>query len=186
MARFTGDRRLVQAIIDGVAEMLRVHADRGWFDGHDLVHWLNENRNPERNDLYDLYHDCVDPEMTADQQIGKFLYTLGQIKTGERLSERRISRTGAPANRDGACTVPIWEASSRSKDALEAAREEWLSAADQRDQLRYQAIPPVEDDWLTRITGAFKDDPEFEKVLEYGREFRRSDRPEDEEGKAES
>lgn len=31
--------------------------------------------------------------------------------------------------------------------------------------------------WLEQITGSFKDDPIFDEVLAYGREFRDSDRP---------
>jgi hypothetical protein len=31
--------------------------------------------------------------------------------------------------------------------------------------------------WLERITGSFKDEPAFEDVLRYGREFRQADRP---------
>jgi hypothetical protein len=31
--------------------------------------------------------------------------------------------------------------------------------------------------WLDKIVGSFRDEPEFGKVLEYGREFRYSDRP---------
>jgi hypothetical protein len=35
--------------------------------------------------------------------------------------------------------------------------------------------------WLEQITGSFKDDPIFDEVLAYGREFRDSDRPHDDE-----
>lgn len=31
--------------------------------------------------------------------------------------------------------------------------------------------------WLEQITGSFKDDPIFDEVLAYGREFRHSDSP---------
>ena len=34
-------------------------------------------------------------------------------------------------------------------------------------------------DWLDRHAGSFKDDPDFERFVEYGRAFRHSDRPED-------
>ena len=37
--------------------------------------------------------------------------------------------------------------------------------------------------WLEQITGSFKDDRIFDEVLAYGREFRYSDRPHDEERK---
>jgi hypothetical protein len=37
-----------------------------------------------------------------------------------------------------------------------------------------------EPNWIEQITGSFKDDPIFEEVLAYGREFRYADRPSDE------
>jgi hypothetical protein len=125
MARFSSDTRLVQAICDGVAEMHRRYAVHRQFDSHDLINWLDRNRNPELNDIYDLYRDCKDPEMTADQQIGKFLYDLGQLKIGERISRRRISRrTGY--NRNGECKVSIWEISPRTVDGLDKAKRLFL------------------------------------------------------------
>lgn len=33
--------------------------------------------------------------------------------------------------------------------------------------------------WLEQITGSFKDDPVFDEILRYGREFRQSDSPSD-------
>jgi len=103
MARFSGDPSLVKAIRDGVREMHRAHAADGQYDGHELINWLHDNRNDELNEIYDLYEDWKDPEMTADQQIGKFLYELGQEKIGEQTSPRRIGR-----GRNGDCQVSIW------------------------------------------------------------------------------
>lgn len=34
-------------------------------------------------------------------------------------------------------------------------------------------------DWISRITGSFKDDPEFAEIVRLGREIRRADRPGD-------
>jgi hypothetical protein len=45
-------------------------------------------------------------------------------------------------------------------------------------ELKQQARPRV--NWLEQITGSFKDDPIFDEVLAYGREFRYADRPNDE------
>lgn len=45
-------------------------------------------------------------------------------------------------------------------------------------QRRLTILPPAAN-WLERITGSFKDEPEFEKVLEYGRAIREADRPSD-------
>lgn len=55
MSRFSGNHHLVQAIRDGVAQMHRSHLRRGWYDGHDLVNWMNSNRNEELNGIIDCY-----------------------------------------------------------------------------------------------------------------------------------
>jgi len=124
MARFSGDPRLVTAIRDGVRELHRLHGARGRYDGHDLINWLDEHRNTELNEIYDLYGDCQDAEMTADQQIGRFLYQLGQAKIGVRTSPRRITgRTGN--DRNGVCQVSIWEISART--ALGNPRDDFAS-----------------------------------------------------------
>jgi hypothetical protein len=34
-------------------------------------------------------------------------------------------------------------------------------------------------DWLSVVTGSFKDDPEFAEIVRLGREIRRADRPQD-------
>jgi hypothetical protein len=36
-------------------------------------------------------------------------------------------------------------------------------------------------DWLDRISGSFKDDPEFEEIVRLGREIRAADRPDESE-----
>jgi hypothetical protein len=46
-------------------------------------------------------------------------------------------------------------------------------------ELKQQQMNP-ESNWLEQITGSFKDDPIFDEVLAYGREFRYADRPNDE------
>jgi hypothetical protein len=33
------------------------------------------------------------------------------------------------------------------------------------------------ENWVDQISGSFKDDPEFEEILRYGREFRQTDAP---------
>lgn len=124
MARFSENPRLVTAIRDGVREIRRLHGAHGRHDGHDLINWLDEHRNPELNEIYDLYDDCRDPELTADQQIGRFLYRLGQAKIEERTSPRRITRRSGN-DRNGVCQVSIWEISSRT--ALGNPRDEFAS-----------------------------------------------------------
>jgi hypothetical protein len=37
---------------------------------------------------------------------------------------------------------------------------------------------PEKRDWLARVAGSFKDEPDFDEVLRLGREIRRSDQPE--------
>lgn len=48
-------------------------------------------------------------------------------------------------------------------------------------QRRLTILPPAAN-WLERITGSFKDEPEFEKALEYGRAIREADSPVDDAG----
>jgi hypothetical protein len=49
---------------------------------------------------------------------------------------------------------------------------------DHGSETRQQKSHP-EPNWIEQITGSFKDDPIFEEVLAYGREFRYADRPSD-------
>jgi hypothetical protein len=44
-------------------------------------------------------------------------------------------------------------------------------------ELKQQQNPEV--NWVEQITGSCKDDPIFDEVLAYGREFRHADRPKD-------
>jgi hypothetical protein len=46
--------------------------------------------------------------------------------------------------------------------------------------LQRQSMMSPKTDWLERFTGSFKDEPAFDEVIEYGRQFRRADRPDDE------
>ena len=84
-----------------------------WYDGHDLVNWMNSNRNEELNGIIDCYRrpGAADPVHTATIQIGNFLKNqLGQQKIREQTSQRRITlRDGA--NRDGPCDVSVWQIS---------------------------------------------------------------------------
>ena len=95
---------------EGVREIHRLYANRGWFDGHDLINWLDQNHNPELNAMHALYRG--DSQKVGDQQIGKALYKLGQRKIGLNVSERRI--TTHDGNRDGKCEVSMWEISTRT------------------------------------------------------------------------
>ncbi len=110
MFRFSERHQLVQAIRDGVGEMQRLHVRQGWYDGHDLVNWMNRNRNEELNDIIDCYRrGGADPVHTATIQIGSFLKNqLGQQKIRDQTSARRITlRDGA--HRNGRCNVSVWQ-----------------------------------------------------------------------------
>lgn len=112
MSRFSETHHLVQAIRDGVGELHRLHVRRGWYDGHDLINWMNSNRNDELNGIIDYYRPSgADPVHIATIQIGNFLKNrLGQQKIGEQTSPRQITlRCGA--NRDGRCNVSVWQIS---------------------------------------------------------------------------
>lgn len=54
--------------------------------------------------------------------------------------------------------------------------EERLAAVEQAiTELRAQIIPRQESpNWLSRFDGAFEDEPAFEEVIRYGREYRES------------
>ncbi len=179
MARFARDRRLIEAVLDGVSEPHRIHAAEDHFGTHDLINWLNANRPTELNDLYDLYHDCADPEMTANQQIGKFLYTLGQVKVDEQVSSRRIDRRGG-GNRNGTCSASVWEVSERTREGLAGSRETLFGPEGFFD--RIAAEPPIvaSPNWIDQMSGTFADNPVFAEMIRLGREFRESYGPEDE------
>ena len=42
-------------------------------------------------------------------------------------------------------------------------------------ELQKQVTTPQSTNWLQQITGSFKDEPAFEKVLDYGRAIRQGD-----------
>jgi len=68
--------------------------------------------------------------------------------------------------------------------AIDIQIEERLAAVEEavRELQRRLTILTPALNWLERITGSFKDEPEFEKVLEYGRAIREADRPPDDAG----
>lgn len=37
------------------------------------------------------------------------------------------------------------------------------------------------ENWIEKITGSFQDDPDFDEIVRLGKEFRQSDRPQDDE-----
>ena len=62
---------------------------------------------------------------------------------------------------------------------MDASLEERLKVVEAAiAELKQQNDRP-EPNWLDQITGLFKDDPIFDEVLAYGREFRYADRPKD-------
>jgi hypothetical protein len=60
---------------------------------------------------------------------------------------------------------------------MDTSLEERLKAIEAAvAELKQQNAHP-ETNWIEQITGSFKDDPIFDEVLAYGREFRDADRP---------
>ncbi len=138
MARFEEDSALVAAIREGVRAVRETFSERGDYDGHDLINWLSEHRNDELYAIYELYGDCADPEMTADQQLGRFLYAFGQKKVGARQSARRIT---GPSGRDrnGICSVSVWSITEEThlgnpNDRFASVEEREEYEADEREQ----------------------------------------------------
>ena len=67
----------------------------------------------------------------------------------------------------------------------EASIEQRLAAVEAAvsDLQRRLAGATSSSNWLDHIIGSLKDEPDFEKVIQYGREWRQADRlPEDPEG----
>jgi len=97
--------------------MHMAHAARGWYDGHDLVGWLNVNHNHQLNAMYALFGTSSDPQMTGDQQIGNMLKNkLGQKKTGDHESNWTINTpTGT---RSGRNMVSVWKIEKATWTAL--------------------------------------------------------------------
>ena len=60
-----------------------------------------------------------------------------------------------------------------------SALEQRVSALEKEVAELRRRVRPRETvrDWLERISGSFKDDPEFEEVIRLGREIREADRP---------
>ena len=48
--------------------------------------------------------------------------------------------------------------------------------ADLKTRLPAEAKP---ENWIEKMSGSFKDDPEFDEILRLGRQFREADRPKD-------
>jgi hypothetical protein len=57
--------------------------------------------------------------------------------------------------------------------------EERLAAVEVEVAELKRRLPPAggEKNWIQKITGSFKDDPEFDEILRLGREIRQADRP---------
>jgi hypothetical protein len=60
---------------------------------------------------------------------------------------------------------------------METSIEQRLSVVEAAIAQLQQQTGSSEPNWLQEITGSFKNDPIFDEVMAYGREFRESDRP---------
>jgi uncharacterized Zn finger protein len=60
-----------------------------------------------------------------------------------------------------------------------SALEQRVSALEKEVAELKRHVKPRESarNWVERISGSFKDDPEFEEVIRLGREIREADRP---------
>jgi hypothetical protein len=113
--RIKNNQTWVQAIHAGVAAVRQTHAQRGWYDSHDLINWLNDHRNLILNEIIHNYRitgqgtPAQDPVFIATRQIGKYLQDwLGQVKTGEHSSGRTVTLSNGD-NRDGEAAVSVWD-----------------------------------------------------------------------------
>jgi hypothetical protein len=64
-----------------------------------------------------------------------------------------------------------------TNQSVNSSVEERLAALEAAvNELREQSAKDhPKGNWLEQITGSFKDDPVFDQILHYGREFRQSD-----------
>jgi hypothetical protein len=44
-------------------------------------------------------------------------------------------------------------------------------------QLQQQISTTSQPNWIAQVTGTFRDEPAFDEILAYGREFRQADKP---------
>jgi hypothetical protein len=63
-----------------------------------------------------------------------------------------------------------------TSDKMLEKRLEAVESAVAEIKRQLAATPPAPN-WLEHITGSFKDEPAFEDVVRFGREFREADRP---------
>lgn len=78
--------------------------------------------------------------------------------------------TGRATERVGEVQIIMSQQSTLERRLSELERE----VAEIKRQVA--AHPPAAD-WLRQMTGAFKDDPEFDEILRLGSEIRKSERP---------
>ncbi len=93
----------VQALDDGIAAMRQAHADRGWYDSHDLINWLIEHSEPVLKEIIESYRPkgdaapARDPYLIATRQIAKYLRDhRGQERIGRHKSYRKTIQTDLP------------------------------------------------------------------------------------------
>ena len=93
----------VQALDDGIAAMRQEHADRGWYDSHDLINWLNQHSSMVLKEIIESYRlkgdgaPVRDPYLIATRQIAKYLRDhRGQERIGRHKSYRKTIQTDLP------------------------------------------------------------------------------------------
>jgi uncharacterized protein (DUF433 family) len=105
----------VRAVDHGISAMREAHADRGWYDSHDLINWLNEHYQGVLNEIIDSYRNredgtpAQDPISIATQQIARFLQDhKGQVQVGKQASHRNVIQAEAPRG-GGDSVVAVWQ-----------------------------------------------------------------------------
>ena len=113
----------VQAIEDAIAAMHQVYADRGWYDSHELISWLNDHSKVVLNEIIDSYRfkkdgtPAQDPVLSATRQIAKFLADhRDQVQVRKHISHRNVIET-EPPRPEGDSVVAVWQIPSNAAAA---------------------------------------------------------------------
>ena len=105
----------VQAIDAGIAAMHQVHANRGWYDSHDLINWLGAHSNDVLDEIIAAYRfkgdgtPARDPILIATRQIARFLDDhRAEIQVGKHVSHRNAIQA-RPPRAGGDSEVAVWK-----------------------------------------------------------------------------
>jgi len=75
----------------------------------------------------------------------------------------------------------LFHAQEPDMDSAKSIEERLATVERELAELKTRLPPATKPgNWIEKISGSFKDDPEFDEILRLGREFRQADRPKDE------